>query len=423
MALRKIVLQGEPCLTKVCRPVTEFNGRLHTLLDDLKDTLLDSGGVGLAAPQVGILRRVCVVMNEDDEIIELVNPEIIATDGEQTGLEGCLSVPGKWGIVTRPNRVRVRAQDRDGDWFEAEAEGLTARAFCHEIEHLDGHLFVEHTDHLMTEEELEHQRRSQEVLGRLTAPMAGMDYEEFSLGGMNAAWMRLKAPHGSRHAILYCHGGGYTSGNLGYSRVLSSKLAHVTGYDVLSFEYRLAPEHPYPAAVEDAMRAWDYLMYQGYGAENVAVAGDSAGGNLALVLCRRLKAAGRRMPRALLLMSPWTDMTMSGASYRERVESDPMLTPEYIETVRRAYAGDRDLHDPDLSPLLGDLGSFPPTLIQVGDHEILYSDSASLAAALRAAHVPCRLEVSEGMWHVFQMFPIKKAAAAMDSAARFLLEL
>ena len=171
------------------------------------------------------------------------------------------------------------------------------------------------------------------------------------------------------------------------------------------------------------MRAWDYLMYQGYGAENVTVAGDSAGGNLALVLCHRLKAAGRRMPRALLLMSPWTDMTMSGASYRERVESDPMLTPEYIEAVRRAYAGDRDLHDPDLSPLLGDLGNFPPTLIQVGDHEILYSDSASLAAALRAAHVPCRLEVREGMWHVFQMFPIKKAAAAMESAARFLLEL
>ena len=131
----------------------------------------------------------------------------------------------------------------------------------------------------------------------------------------------------------------------------------------------------------------------------------------------------RGMPRALLLMSPWADMTMSGASYRERVESDPMLTPEYIEAVRRAYAGDRDLHDPDLSPLLGDLGSFPPTLIQVGDHEILYSDSASLSAALRAAHVPCRLEVSEGMWHVFQMFPIKKAAAAMESAARFLLEL
>ena len=275
----------------------------------------------------------------------------------------------------------------------------------------------------MTPEELEHQRRNQELLGRLTAPMAGMDYEEFSIGTMPAAWTRLKAPHGNRRVILYCHGGGYTSGNLGYSRVLSSKLAHVTGYDVLSFEYRLAPEHPYPAAVEDALRAWDYLMYLGYGAENVTAAGDSAGGNLALVLCTRLKTAERRLPRALLLMSPWTDMTMSGASYRERAESDPMLTAEYIEAVRSAYAGGQDYRSPELSPLLGDLRGFPPALIQVGDHEILYSDSAALQEALHRAQVPCRLEVSEGMWHVFQMFPVKKAAAAMESAARFLLEL
>ena len=142
MALRKIVLQGDECLSKKCRVVTDFNQRLHTLLDDMKETLLDSGGVGLAAPQVGVLRRVCVVMNEDEDIIELVNPEIIAQEGEQTGLEGCLSVPGKYGVVTRPNVVRVRAQDRDGNWFEVEDEGLTARCFCHEIEHLDGHLFV-----------------------------------------------------------------------------------------------------------------------------------------------------------------------------------------------------------------------------------------------------------------------------------------
>ncbi len=162
MALRKIVLQGDECLNKVCRPVTEFNSRLHTLLDDMTETLLDSGGVGLAAPQVGILRRVCVVQNEDDEVIELINPEIIYTEGEQTGLEGCLSVPGKYGVVTRPEIVRVRAQDRDGDFFEVEDEGLTARCFCHEIEHLDGHLFVEHTDHLMSGEELEEFIRQQE---------------------------------------------------------------------------------------------------------------------------------------------------------------------------------------------------------------------------------------------------------------------
>lgn len=162
MALRKIVLQGDECLTKVCRPVTDFNGRLHTLLDDMTDTLLDSGGVGLAAPQVGILRRVCVVLNEDDEVIELVNPEIIFTDGEQTGLEGCLSVPGKYGVVTRPEVVRVRAQDRNGDFFEVKDSDLTARCFCHEIEHLDGHLFIEHTDRLMTEEELQEFIRQQE---------------------------------------------------------------------------------------------------------------------------------------------------------------------------------------------------------------------------------------------------------------------
>ena len=153
----------------------------------------------------------------------------------------------------------------------------------------------------MTAEELERQRRSQEVLGKLTAPMTGMDYEEFALSGMSAAWTRLKAPHGSRHAILYCHGGGYTSGNLGYSRVLSSKLAHATGYDVLSFEYRLAPEFPYPAAVEDALRAWDYLMLQGYGARDIVLAGDSAGVRgadaaiasgeaVALDICRELGA-------------------------------------------------------------------------------------------------------------------------------------
>ncbi len=155
MALRKIALEGEACLSKMCRPVTDFNSRLHTLLDDLADTLADSGGVGLAAPQVGVLRRVCVVLDEEDQLIELVNPEIIYTEGEQTGLEGCLSVPGKYGVVTRPEVVRVRAPDRDGQGFEGEDEGLTARCFCHEIEHLDGHLFVEHTDRLMEGEELQ----------------------------------------------------------------------------------------------------------------------------------------------------------------------------------------------------------------------------------------------------------------------------
>ena len=154
MATRKIVLQGDEILTKVRRPVTNFDERLHELLDDMKETLIQANGAGLAAPQVGILRRITVVLNDDDEILELINPEIIYTEGEQTGPEGCLSVPGKFGMVTRPEFVRVRAQDRNGNWFEAEGYDLTARCFCHELEHLDGHLYTEHIDHFLSDEEL-----------------------------------------------------------------------------------------------------------------------------------------------------------------------------------------------------------------------------------------------------------------------------
>ena len=274
----------------------------------------------------------------------------------------------------------------------------------------------------MAPEDLERQRKGQEVLGRLAAPMAGMSWEPFSLSGMNAAWVRPNRGHDRRHAILYCHGGGYTSGNLGYSRPIASKLAAVTGYEVLSFEYRLAPEHPYPAAVEDVIRAWDHLMYLGYGARDIVVAGDSAGGNLALVLTHRLKAMGRRLPAALILMSPWTDMTASGRSYQERAELDPSLTLEYIQAVRGAYAHGEDWTSPYLSPLFGDFSGFPPVLIQAGTHEILLSDSVRLRDRLVAAGIPCRLEVWNGMWHVFQMFPIKRSNEAMESIGRFLLE-
>jgi peptide deformylase len=155
MALRKILIQGDPTLNKVSRPVEKFDEKLHILLDDMKETLADANGAGLAAPQIGILRRVVVVVDENEEMLELVNPVLIHTEGEQTGLEGCLSVPGKYGFVTRPYKAKVRAQDRNGNIFEAEGEEIVARCFCHELEHLDGHLYVEHTDRLFTVEELE----------------------------------------------------------------------------------------------------------------------------------------------------------------------------------------------------------------------------------------------------------------------------
>lgn len=274
----------------------------------------------------------------------------------------------------------------------------------------------------MTTEDLEKQRRSQEALGNMAAAMGGLVWEPFGLGGMDAAWMRLERPHKRRRVILYCHGGGYTSGGLGFSKVLASKLTRATGLDVLAFDYRLAPEHPYPAAVEDAQAAWDHLMRLGFGARDVVLAGDSAGGNMALVLCLKLRAEGRMLPGALLLMSPWTDMTCSGESLTERADIDPVLTPEYIYAVREAYAGSLDPAQPELSPLLADLAGLPPTLIQVGTHEILFSDAERLAERMKAAGTECRLEVWEGMWHDFQMYPSKSAAQAMQNAAHFLIE-
>ena len=153
MGIRKILTVEESALHKTCRPVENFDKKLHKLLDDMRETLIDSEGVGLAAPQVGILRRV-VLVDTGDEILELVNPTLLETDGEQIGAEGCLSVPGKYGLVKRPYYAKVRAQDRNGNWYECEGEELIARCFCHELDHLDGIIYTEVMERYLTEEEL-----------------------------------------------------------------------------------------------------------------------------------------------------------------------------------------------------------------------------------------------------------------------------
>lgn len=153
MGLRKILTDQDPALHKVCRPVEKFDRKLEKLLDDMKETLADANGVGLAAPQVGILRRV-VVVDTGEEVLELVNPSLVETDGEQIGAEGCLSVPGKYGLVKRPYYAKVRAQDRSGEWFEAEGEELIARCFCHELDHLDGIVYTEVMERFLREDEL-----------------------------------------------------------------------------------------------------------------------------------------------------------------------------------------------------------------------------------------------------------------------------
>ena len=266
-------------------------------------------------------------------------------------------------------------------------------------------------------EDLERQRAGQELFAKLVTPSIGVKASPFHIGAIPAEWVRIEQGHDRRHVVLYCHGGG----QLGYARILASKLALATGCDVLSFEYRLAPEHPYPAAIQDALEVWDHLMHMGVGARDVILAGDSAGGNLALELCLKLKEQGRRQPRMLILMSPWTDMTCSGLSHTDCADIDPMLSAEYISSVRAAYTGpDADWSDPCYSPLFGDLRGFPPALIQVGTNEILRSDSELLHHKFQESNVYSVLEVYDECWHVFQQMPIRRAAQAMESVGRFV---
>lgn len=276
----------------------------------------------------------------------------------------------------------------------------------------------------VSQEDLDKQRAGQDLFSKLATPPLGIHTVQEKVDTIEAEWVFSEHFQNKKHVILYCHGGGYTCGSLKYARILAGKLALSTGIKVFSFEYRLAPEHPYPAAKEDVLKVWDYLLHLGYGADNIIVAGDSAGGNLALLLCLTLKKQKRFMPKALLLLSPWTDMTMSAMSYASRKEEDPLLTKEYIAAVRGAYAGDiEDFSNPEFSPLFGDLKGFPPTLIQVGNNEILLDDSRNLAGKLQSNGVLSRLELYEDGWHVFQQMPIRRAHRAMEKIAEFVNEI
>ncbi|MCR5272860.1 MAG: alpha/beta hydrolase [Lachnospiraceae bacterium] len=279
----------------------------------------------------------------------------------------------------------------------------------------------------VSEEDLAKQRSSQELFGILVTPVIGVSNEKTEIEGMQAAWWKPDLRHEKRHVILYCHGGGYTAGNLNYAGILASKLSFHTGLETLAFEYRLAPENTYPAAVEDAIKAWDYLMKLGYAARDVLVAGDSAGGNLALELCLELKKQNRMLPRALILMSPWTDMTATAETYESLVDVDPMITPDYVKAVRGAYVGEIDSesdYKKDIySPLFADLTGLPQTYIQVGECEILLDDSRKLAERLREAEVPVKLDIYKGGWHVFQQMPMRKSIKAIMDVGGYTVEV
>ncbi len=276
---------------------------------------------------------------------------------------------------------------------------------------------------LVEKPDIEKYRQSQDYIGAILSSARDIVYKEVNIEGMYGEWVGVSRAHMKKYVILHCHGGGYSTGSCLYARTLTSKLAASTSMDVLCFNYRLAPEHPYPAAPEDAMKAWNYLKLLGYGARDVILTGDSAGGNLALSLMLRLKQEGRLLPRGLVLMSPWTDLTSSGESFLEKAELDPVLTNAYIDSMIKAYAPGEELTDPRISPLFGDFTGFPPVYIQVGENEILLSDSARLHQAFVEANVPVRMDIFPGMWHVFQMSPMKAARTAMDKNAEFIYDI
>lgn len=273
----------------------------------------------------------------------------------------------------------------------------------------------------ITPEELHKQRASMEIFSKLATPAVLLDTCSFEVEGIPCERIVPEYAHRKDMVILHCHGGGYTCGGLGYARILGSKLALHTGIEVVTFEYGLAPENPFPGPIEDGLRIYNYLLHQGYGAKSIIISGDSAGGNMALEICLRLKQEERIMPKAMILFSPWTDMRACNPSYESNKEKDPTITYEYVCSVRSAYAGcDADFENPELSPLLADLSHLPPALIQVGSTEILKDDSEKLAKNLTKAGSYSKLEVYSGGWHVFQGMPIPRATHAIEAVKDFL---
>lgn len=278
------------------------------------------------------------------------------------------------------------------------------------------HGLVEHPD-------LEKHRQSQDTIGSILGNTKSVSYREVDIDGLYGEWVSVNRAHMKKYVVLHCHGGGYSTGSCLYARTLTSKLAESTSMDVFCFDYRLAPENPYPAALEDAMKVWNYLMLFGYGARDVILTGDSAGGNLALALSLKLKEERRLLPRGLVLMSPWTDLTSSGESFDSRQALDPVLDKPYIDRMVSAYAEGQELKNPLISPLFGNFEGFPPTYIQVGENEILLSDSLRLHQAFVDANVSVKIDIYQGMWHVFQMSPIKAAREAMNKNAEFIYDI
>lgn len=271
------------------------------------------------------------------------------------------------------------------------------------------------------EEDIKKHRESVERFSRLATPKGDVDIEHFTVGEIRCESVKSLSNYNPHYVILYVHGGGYLSGGLDYARILAKKMAVATGFTTFTFAYRLAPEHAYPAAIEDGLSVWDHLTGGMYSPSHILMAGDSAGGNLALCLTQKLLSDNRPVPRELILFSPWADMTGTADSYESNREIDPVLSGEFVENAAKAYiAGAGDPDDPRFSPLFGSFEGFPHTYIMTGKNEILLDDSIRLCKKINDAGGRAELDIEEKGWHVYQQMPVKIASLAIKRLSRHI---
>jgi epsilon-lactone hydrolase len=246
--------------------------------------------------------------------------------------------------------------------------------------------------------------------------------EPVDAGGVKAEWI---VPPGAAddRVILYLHGGGYVMGSINTHRAMIARIARASQARALALDYRMAPEHPFPAAVEDSTAAYRWLLAQGYKPSKIAISGDSAGGGLTLATLLALRDAGTALPAAAAPISPWTDMEGTGASVKTRAAKDPMVGSANLLPMAKMYVGDRNPKDPLASPLYGDYRGLPPLLIQVGDAEILLDDSTRVAERAKAAGVNVDLEVWDEMMHVWHVFAkiLPEGQQAIDKIGKFII--
>lgn len=271
---------------------------------------------------------------------------------------------------------------------------------------------------------VEKQRSFFEQLTRTFMPVRGTRIEQRTLPQCSAEWLMPKGFSGSDHVLLYLHGGGYVVGTPKSYRGIASNYAKHLNCPVLVPHYRLAPEQPFPAALDDAYDAWHYLLQSGYKPEQILLAGDSAGGGLSTALLLKLRDAGELMPVAAFVISPLLDLTFTGDSFTSRQKRDPLLRTDWLQWGAAAYAGNLDPKTPYLSPIFSEPTGLPPMLIHVGTEEVLYDDAVRFAALAKKVGVDVQLEEWPGMWHDWHTFAavLPEARQAVKDSSRWMLE-